>query len=59
LPAISLLSGFTKEKRPLGLQLIGAQNRDATVLAFAHAFEKTSEDHKKIPPLFDDEARHV
>lgn len=40
LPAISIPSGFTQEKLPLGIQLIGPQLQDARVLKAASAFEK-------------------
>lgn len=52
LPAISIPSGFDKEKRPLGIQLLGPQMHDADVLRFAHAFEKSTDFHRAIPPLF-------
>jgi aspartyl-tRNA(Asn)/glutamyl-tRNA(Gln) amidotransferase subunit A len=40
LPAISIPSGLTEAKLPLGIQLIGPQKQDARVLKAAHAFEK-------------------
>ncbi len=40
LPAISVPSGFSKEKKPFGLQLIGPLLKDAEVLHAAHLFEQ-------------------
>lgn len=49
LPAVSIPNGFSKEGKPLGLQLIGAQKNDADILSFAHAFETLSPG--SIPPF--------
>ena len=57
LPAISIPCGFSHDKLPLGLQLIGPQLHDAEVFRFAHAFEKATHFSQKIPPLFDDEVK--
>lgn len=57
LPAISIPSGFDKNGRPLGLQLIGPQCMDGKVLCFAHQFQKNSNYHKSIPPLCDHEVQ--
>lgn len=54
LPAISIPSGFSREGKPFGLQLLGPQMHDAQVLQFAHAFEKHKNFSHHIPPLFDD-----
>ncbi len=54
LPAISVPSGFTKEGKPLGVQLLGPQMEDSSVLAAAHAFESTHAYAQMIPPLFTD-----
>ncbi len=42
LPAVSVPSGFSKDKKPFGLQLIGPLLKDAEVLHAAHIFEKTA-----------------
>jgi aspartyl-tRNA(Asn)/glutamyl-tRNA(Gln) amidotransferase subunit A len=55
-PAISVPSGFSKDKKPFGLQLLGPQLYDDSVLQMAHHFEKATEFHKQIPPLFNKEA---
>jgi aspartyl-tRNA(Asn)/glutamyl-tRNA(Gln) amidotransferase subunit A len=56
LPAISIPSGFTKDKKPLGFQLLGDFMQDAKVLQVAHHFEKATTFNKQIPPLFHSEA---
>ncbi|MBI2964836.1 MAG: Asp-tRNA(Asn)/Glu-tRNA(Gln) amidotransferase subunit GatA [Chloroflexi bacterium] len=50
LPGISVPGGFS-EGLPVGLQVIGPQFGDLTVLKVAHAYEQTTEWHKKHPPL--------
>lgn len=56
LPAISIPSGFSKEKLPFGLQLIAPQMQDARLLQCAHAFEEATSFAQVIPPLFDNKA---
>ncbi len=58
LPAISIPSGFNKDNKPFGLQLMAPLMHDADVLCFANAFEQATNYHKIIPPLFDDEAKN-
>lgn len=53
LPAISVPSGFGKDNKPFGLQLVAPHMSDALVLQCAHAFEKAGGFSKAIPPLFD------
>lgn len=54
LPAISIPSGFSREGKPFGLQLLGPQMHDAQVLKYAHAFETIKPFAQQIPPLFED-----
>ena len=56
LPSISIPSGFTSDKKPLGFQLLGAFMEDAKVLQAAYHFEQATLFNKNIPPLFDKEA---
>ncbi len=56
LPAISIPSGFSEDKKPLGFQLLGDFMQDAKVLQVAHHFEKATTFNKQIPPLFHSEA---
>jgi aspartyl-tRNA(Asn)/glutamyl-tRNA(Gln) amidotransferase subunit A len=51
IPAISLPCGFTKDGLPIGLQLAAAPWREELVLQVAHAYEKATEWHKKMPAL--------
>ena len=53
LPSISIPSGFSADNKPFGLQLLGPQMHDGDVLSYAHAFEKATHFHTKIPPLFE------
>ena len=48
LPAISIQGGFSDEM-PVGLQIIGPQNGDQTVLQFAHKYQQNTEWHKNTP----------
>ncbi len=49
LPAISIPDGFSKDGKPMGLQLIGPQKGDVSVILAAAAFEKASPEFTKIP----------
>ena len=50
LPAISIQGGFSDEM-PVGLQIIGPQNGDQTVLQFANKYQQNTEWHKNTPKL--------
>ena len=52
LPAISVPCGFSEEKMPLGLQLIGAKRSDVLVCRMTHAYEKRAPFGLEIPPAF-------
>ncbi len=51
LPAATVPSGFHPNKRPLGIQIIGPQMCDVSVLQYAYAFEQSTH-YGKIPPTF-------
>lgn len=51
LPAISVPCGFTPEGLPVGLQIIGRHFDEQTVLMAAHAYEQSTDWHKRRPPL--------
>jgi aspartyl-tRNA(Asn)/glutamyl-tRNA(Gln) amidotransferase subunit A len=50
LPAISLPCGFDREGMPVGLQIIGRPFDEASILSVAHAYEQSTEWHRKTPP---------
>lgn len=51
LPAISVPSGFSKEGKPIGLQLIGPQLHDKQVIKAAHAYEKKAGVNTNVPEI--------
>ncbi len=53
IPAVSLPCGFTKNKLPLGMQLIGKDYDEATLIKLGDAFQEDTDFHKKIPELKD------
>ena len=50
LPAISVPCGFTRDGRPIGIQIVGRHHHDFDVLQIAHAFEKATETWRQRPP---------
>jgi aspartyl-tRNA(Asn)/glutamyl-tRNA(Gln) amidotransferase subunit A len=46
-PTISIPCGVTRAGLPIGLQIAGAAGQEATVLRLAHAFERTTEWHRR------------
>jgi aspartyl-tRNA(Asn)/glutamyl-tRNA(Gln) amidotransferase subunit A len=55
LPAISVPSGYDHRGMPLGLQIIGPQMCDVSVMQYAYAYEQAT-NHLRIPTHFIDEA---
>jgi aspartyl-tRNA(Asn)/glutamyl-tRNA(Gln) amidotransferase subunit A len=49
LPSISIPCGFSPEKMPLGLQLLGRSYDEATLLRVARSYEKATPWHEKFP----------
>lgn len=49
LPAISIPSGFSKDGRPLSLQLVGPQQADVELCRAAYAFAQQNPAFKEIP----------
>lgn len=49
LPAVSVPCGFTGERLPVGLQLIGRSFEEATLLRTADAFERDTNWHRQEP----------
>src|SRR6266511_1469681 len=50
-PACSVPAGFTADKLPVGLQIVGRRFDDVTVLRAAHAFERAQPWRELTPPL--------
>ena len=50
IPAISIPAGFAN-KLPIGMQIMGKYMDDQTVLQVAHAYEQSTNWHKKRPKL--------
>lgn len=46
IPAMNVPSGFTADKKPLGLQLLGPQLSDVKVCQAAYAFQEATQYHK-------------
>jgi len=55
LPTISIPCGFTKAGLPIGLQIAGPRFGEGRVLRFAHAFEQSTDWHKRMPTLAESE----
>jgi amidase len=50
-PAASVPAGFTPEGLPVGLQIVGRNKQDFSVLQMAHAFEQATAFGKKHPAI--------
>jgi amidase len=50
-PAASVPAGFTPEGLPVGIQIVGRNKRDFSVLQMAHAFEQATGFGKKHPEI--------
>ena len=48
---VSIPCGFTSNKLPIGLQIIGPKWGEETMLRIAHAYEQATPWHKEKPPL--------
>ncbi|MCF7877245.1 MAG: Asp-tRNA(Asn)/Glu-tRNA(Gln) amidotransferase subunit GatA, partial [Candidatus Omnitrophica bacterium] len=51
IPALSLPCGFSKDNLPLGMQLIGKEFDEATLIKLGDAFQRGTDFHKKIPEI--------
>jgi len=50
-PGISVPCGFTSDNLPVGLQLIGKHFGEESILQVAHAYEQSTDWHKRKPSL--------
>lgn len=51
LPAVSFPCGFTKNNLPIGLQLIGKEFDEATLIRLGYSYQCSTQFHKKIPDI--------
>jgi aspartyl-tRNA(Asn)/glutamyl-tRNA(Gln) amidotransferase subunit A len=51
IPALAMVCGFSSENLPIGLQLMGPQWGEATVLKAAHAYQQVTDWHTRKPAL--------
>ena len=51
LPAISVPCGFTSDNLPIGLQCIGKHFDEETIIKVAHAYEQSTDWHRRKPAL--------
>lgn len=54
IPAISIPDGFTKDGKPMGLQLIGPQKKDVRVIQVASTYESACPEYTSIPKNYND-----
>jgi aspartyl-tRNA(Asn)/glutamyl-tRNA(Gln) amidotransferase subunit A len=52
LPGMSIPCGFGAKGRPVGLQIVGDYFSEARMLAAAHAFQRTTDWHRRMPQAF-------
>jgi aspartyl-tRNA(Asn)/glutamyl-tRNA(Gln) amidotransferase subunit A len=50
-PALNLPAGFTNDRLPIGVQLIGRHFDEATLLRLGHAFQSVTDFHDQVPSL--------
>ncbi len=51
LPGVSIPCGFTKEGLPMGMQIIGRQFDEKTILSFADMYEQATTWHTRTPAI--------
>jgi aspartyl-tRNA(Asn)/glutamyl-tRNA(Gln) amidotransferase subunit A len=49
--ALSLPAGFSSNGLPVGVQLLGRAQTDATLLRAGKAFQQVTQWHRRAPPL--------
>jgi aspartyl-tRNA(Asn)/glutamyl-tRNA(Gln) amidotransferase subunit A len=49
IPGVSVPCGFTRDRLPVGFQLLGRMFDEATVLRAADAYERATAWHREIP----------
>ena len=51
MPAVSVSCGFTSDRLPIGLQIVGRYFDESTVLRIAHTYERNTLWHQERPPV--------
>ena len=54
LPAVSFPCGFSSEKLPIGVQLIGKEFDESTLIKLGSTFQRCTDFHKAIPKVSDE-----
>ncbi len=52
IPAVSVPSGYDERGMPLGIQILGPQMCDVSVMQYAYAYEQASK-HSRIPGAYE------
>jgi aspartyl-tRNA(Asn)/glutamyl-tRNA(Gln) amidotransferase subunit A len=50
-PAITVPCGFSKDGLPIGLQIVAAPFKESTAIQVAHAYQRSTDWHKRLPPI--------
>jgi len=51
-PSLAVPAGFSDSSLPIGIQLIGPNRQDFSLLQLAYAYESTlGPEHRRLPPL--------
>jgi aspartyl-tRNA(Asn)/glutamyl-tRNA(Gln) amidotransferase subunit A len=50
-PSMTVPCGFSKDGLPIGMQLVGAAYHEPTVLSIAHAYQQSTDWHRRKPPV--------
>ena len=50
-PSMTVPCGFSKDGLPIGMQLVGAAYHEPTVLAIAHAYQQSTDWHRRKPTV--------
>ena len=50
-PALTLPCGFSRDGMPIGLQIVGPAFHEPAVLQLAHAYQQSTDWHRRVPPV--------
>jgi aspartyl-tRNA(Asn)/glutamyl-tRNA(Gln) amidotransferase subunit A len=51
IPALALPCGFSQNKLPIGMQLVGKMFAEAELLAFGHQYQQVTKWHEEVPAI--------